>query len=99
MRILKILGAVIGIVIVLIAVVLVVGIPGGLLAEVIQNRIERQTGYRLEIGTTKIGLRCGLPGPADGSGVLRKSRFASYSSRAMIVSPGGVCAGCVAGSR
>jgi AsmA protein len=57
MRILKLLGAGIGILIVLAAVVLVVGIPGGWLTEVIQNRFERQTGYRLEIESTKIALR------------------------------------------
>ncbi len=57
MRFLKILGAGIAVVIVLIAVVLVVGIPGGLLTDVIQNRVERQTGYRLEIDSTSIQLR------------------------------------------
>jgi AsmA protein len=57
MRFLKILGAGIAVVIVLIAIVLVVGIPGGLLTDVIQNRIERQTGYRLEIDETSIHLR------------------------------------------
>jgi AsmA protein len=57
MRFLKILGASIAVVIVLVAVVLAIGIPGGLLADVIQNRIERQTGYRLEIDDTSIHLR------------------------------------------
>lgn len=57
MRVLKILGAVIGGLVVLVGIVLAVGIPGGLLTDVIQNRIERQTGYRLEIETTKISLR------------------------------------------
>src|SRR5438445_3346787 len=61
MRFLKILGVGIAIVIVLVAAVLVIGIPGGLLTDVIQNRIERQTGYRLEIETTSIHLR---PNPA-----------------------------------
>ena len=57
MRFLKILGAGIAVVIILIAVVLVIGIPGGLLTDVIQNRVERQTGYRLEIDSTSIHLR------------------------------------------
>ncbi len=57
MRFLKIFGASIAVVIVLIALVLVVGIPGGLLTDVIQNRVERQTGYRLEIDSTSIHLR------------------------------------------
>jgi AsmA protein len=57
MRFLKFLGASIAVVIVLVAVVLVVGIPGGLLTDVIQNRVERQTGYRLEIDSTSIHLR------------------------------------------
>jgi AsmA protein len=57
MRFLKFLGASIAVVIALIAVVLVVGIPGGLLTDVIQNRVERQTGYRLEIDSTSIHLR------------------------------------------
>jgi AsmA protein len=57
MRFLKILGASIAVVIVLIAIVLAVGIPGGLLTDVIQNRIERQTGYRLEIDETSVHLR------------------------------------------
>ena len=57
MRFLKILGAGIAVVIILIAVVLAIGIPGGLLTDVIQNRIERQTGYRLEIDETSIHLR------------------------------------------
>jgi AsmA protein len=57
MRFLKVLGAGIAVLIILIAVVLVVGIPGGLLTDVIQNRVERQTGYRLEIDSTSIHLR------------------------------------------
>jgi len=57
MRFVKFLGAGIGILVVLAVALLVIGIPGGLLTDVIQNRIERQTGYRLEIETTSIHLR------------------------------------------
>jgi AsmA protein len=57
MRFLKFLGAGIAIVVVLTVALLVIGIPGGLLTDVIQNRIERQTGYRLEIESTSIHLR------------------------------------------
>ena len=57
MRFLKFLGAGIAVVVVLAVALLVIGIPGGLLTDVIQNRIERQTGYRLEIETTSIHLR------------------------------------------
>src|SRR5262245_9161564 len=57
MRILKILGACTGILIVLIAVVLAIGLPGGMITGAIQNRFEQQTGYRLAIGAMEIGLR------------------------------------------
>jgi len=57
MRFVKFLGAGIGILVVLAVALLVIGIPGGLLTDVIQNRIERQTGYRLEVETTSIHLR------------------------------------------
>ena len=57
MRFLKFLGVAIAAVVVLTVAVLVIGIPGGLLTDVIQNRIERQTGYRLEVETTSIHLR------------------------------------------
>jgi AsmA protein len=57
MRALKITGAVLAAVIVVIALLLVVGVPSGFLSAAIQNRVERETGYRLTIaGTTRIGL-------------------------------------------
>ena len=57
MRALKILGAVIGVVVVIIAVLLVVGIPSGFLTTQIQERVERETGYKLAInGGARIGL-------------------------------------------
>jgi AsmA protein len=57
MRVIRILAAIFGALIVVAIMLLIVGLPGGLLSDVIQNRIERQTGYRLEIGATKISLR------------------------------------------
>jgi AsmA protein len=57
MRALKITGAAIAAVIVVIALLLVVGIPSGFLTSGIQARVERETGYRLTIaGSTRIGL-------------------------------------------
>ena len=57
MRALKIAGAAIAAVIVVVAVLLFVGIPSGFLTSAIQDRVERETGYRLTIaGSTKIGL-------------------------------------------
>jgi AsmA protein len=57
MRALKIAGAVIGAVVVAIAVLLVVGIPSGFLTAEIQQRVERETGYKLAInGRARIGV-------------------------------------------
>jgi AsmA protein len=57
MRALKIAGAVIGAVVVAIAVLLVVGIPSGFLTAEIQERVERETGYKLAInGGARIGV-------------------------------------------
>src|SRR5260370_10777425 len=57
MRALKIAGAAVAAVIVIVAVLLIVGIPSGFLTSAIQDRVERQTGYRLTIaGSTKISL-------------------------------------------
>jgi AsmA protein len=57
MRALKIAGAAIAAVIVVVVVLLFVGIPSGFLTSAIQDRVERETGYRLTIaGSTKIGL-------------------------------------------
>ncbi|KRR30482.1 AsmA family protein [Bradyrhizobium retamae] len=57
MRALKIAGAIIAAVIVVIALLLVTGIPSGYLKAEIQERIERETGYKLAInGGAKIGL-------------------------------------------
>ena len=57
MRALKIAGAAIAAVIVVIALLLVIGIPSSFLTSQIQDRIERDTGYRLTInGGAKVGL-------------------------------------------
>jgi AsmA protein len=57
MRALKIAGAAIGAVIIVLALLLVFGVPSSLLTSQIQERVERQTGYRLAInGGAKIGL-------------------------------------------
>jgi len=57
MRALKIVGATIAAVIIIVVVLLIVGIPSGFLTSAIQDRVERETGYRLTIaGSTKIGL-------------------------------------------
>lgn len=57
MRALKIAGAAIAAVIVVIALLLVIGIPSSFLTSQIQDRVERETGYKLTInGGAKIGL-------------------------------------------
>src|SRR5438270_2867726 len=57
MRALKIAAAAIGAVAVIIALLLVIGVPFGFMTEQIQERVERETGYRLTInGGAKIGV-------------------------------------------
>lgn len=57
MRALKLAGAAIGAVIVIIALLLVIGIPSGFMTSQMQERVERETGYRLTInGGTRIGF-------------------------------------------
>ena len=57
MRALKIAGSAVAAVIVIVALLLVIGIPSGFLTSAIQERVERDTGYRLAIsGSTKVGL-------------------------------------------
>jgi AsmA protein len=57
MRALKIAGAAIAAAIVILALLLVIGIPSGFLTSEIQASVERETGYRLTIaGSTRIGL-------------------------------------------
>ena len=57
MRALKIAGAAIAAVIVVIALLLVIGIPSGFLTAQIEARVERETGYKLAVnGGAKVGL-------------------------------------------
>src|SRR5262245_3446960 len=57
MRALKIAGAAVATVIVVIALLLVIGVPSGFLTSAIQERVERDTGYKLAInGSTKSGM-------------------------------------------
>jgi AsmA protein len=57
MRALKIAGSAVAVIIVVAALLLVIGIPSGFLTSTIQERVERETGYRLTItGSTRIGL-------------------------------------------
>jgi len=57
MRALKFAGAAIGAVIVIIGLLLAIGIPSGFMTSHIQERVERETGYKLTIdGATKIGF-------------------------------------------
>ena len=57
MKALKLAGVAIGAVIVVIALLLVIGIPSGFLTAQIEDRVERETGYKLAInGGAKIGL-------------------------------------------
>ena len=57
MRVLKFAGAAVAALVVIAALLLVVGVPSGFLTSSIQDRVERETGYRLTInGATRIGL-------------------------------------------
>jgi len=57
MKAVKITGAALAAVILVVVLLLVIGIPSGFLTSAIQERVERETGYQLTIaGSTKIGL-------------------------------------------
>lgn len=57
MKAIKIAGAAIAAVIIVLALLMVIGIPSGLVNSVIQSRIERNTGYRVTLaGPTRISL-------------------------------------------
>ncbi len=57
MRVLKIAGTAIAAVAAVIALLLVIGIPSGFLTSQIQERVERETGYKLTVnGGAKIGV-------------------------------------------
>ncbi|WP_426410335.1 AsmA family protein [Bradyrhizobium ganzhouense] len=81
MRAVKYAGAAVVAVIIVIALLLVIGIPSGFLTSTIAARVEQATGYRLSIdGTTKISLwptlnvtlnDLALQNPRDRSGITR----------------------------
>lgn len=81
MRAVKFAGAALAAVIIVVALLLVVGIPSGFLTSTIASRVESATGYRLSIdGTTKISLwptlnvtlnDLTLADPKDRSGITR----------------------------
>jgi AsmA protein len=57
MKALRIVSAAIAAILVIAALLLIVGIPSGFLTSAIQERVERETGYRLTIaGSTRIGI-------------------------------------------
>ena len=57
MRVLKIAGAAIAAVIVVAALLLMIGIPSGFMTSAIQDRVERETGYRIVVsGATRLGI-------------------------------------------
>jgi AsmA protein len=81
MRAVKFVGAALVAIIVVIALLLVIGIPSGFLTATIASRVEQASGYRLSIdGTTRIGLwptlnvtlnDLTLQDPKDRSGITR----------------------------
>jgi AsmA protein len=81
MRIVKFAGAAVAAVIVVIAVLLVIGIPSGFLTSAITSKVESATGFRMTIaGTTRISLwptlnvtlnDVTLQDPKDRSGISR----------------------------
>jgi AsmA protein len=57
MRVLKIAVAAVAAVIVVIVLLLMIGIPSGFMTSAIQDRVERETGYRLVVsGATRLGI-------------------------------------------
>ncbi|HEV7879451.1 AsmA family protein [Bradyrhizobium sp.] len=57
MRALKIAGATVLAVIVVAALLLMIGIPSGFMTQAIQDRVERETGYRIAVsGATRLGI-------------------------------------------
>lgn len=49
MKVIKIVGAVFGLLLAALVVVLAIGIPGGFVTTFIENQVERETGYQLDI--------------------------------------------------
>src|SRR5215472_3082822 len=84
MKAMKITGAAVAVLIVILVLLMVVGIPSGFLTSTIQDRVERASGYHLTIaGATKISLWPTLnvalsdltlqdPKDRDGSSIITK---------------------------
>ena len=80
MKALKITGAIFGLLIVALGVTLAIGIPGGFITGTIEDRVEKETGYQLDINggvTIKLwaadgrdAIRCGPLRP-EGQGHFR----------------------------
>ncbi|TYL73267.1 AsmA family protein [Bradyrhizobium cytisi] len=81
MRVVKFAGAALAAIVIVIALLLVIGIPSGFLTATIASRVEQASGYRLSIdGTTRISLwptlnvtlnDLTLQDPKDRSGITR----------------------------
>ncbi|MET4071082.1 AsmA protein [Bradyrhizobium sp. S3.2.6] len=81
MRVVKFAGAALAAIVIVIALLLVIGIPSGFLTATIASRVEHASGYRLSIdGTTRISLwptlnitlnDLTLQDPKDRSGITR----------------------------
>ncbi|MBI5265586.1 MAG: AsmA family protein [Bradyrhizobium sp.] len=57
MKAIKIAGAAVASVVIVLALLMVIGIPSGFVTSAIQSRVERDTGYRVTIaGTTRVSL-------------------------------------------
>jgi AsmA protein len=57
MKALKIAGAAFAAVIVMIVLLLMIGLPSGFMTQAIQDRVERESGYKLVVnGTTRLGI-------------------------------------------
>src|SRR5258708_8633359 len=63
MKALKITGAALAVLIVVVAALLMIGIPSGFVTSAIQGRLERETGYRIVVaGATRVGAWPSLNG-------------------------------------
>ena len=71
MKALRLAGAAIAAVIVILALLMVIGIPSGFLTSAVQDRVERQTGYKLTVaGSTHASMVMGKPGAATAAAIL-----------------------------
>ena len=57
MKVLKIVGVVFVAMVVAVAVLLLVGVPSGFVTSMVQERVQRETGYRIGVaGATRVGI-------------------------------------------